>query len=190
MVQQLIGRLSTRPSSSLTDLESSLNQLAALFLLGTAVALIHNCYDLGLGLPGHHGLELMTALVFARLSSSLPWAAVVVVTGAITGDFALTDKLVHSAQHAPLYLIFGLLVDLVYRCVGEHCARLPIAALLGALVHLSKPLVLTSLAAAAGLEFGFLRHGPVFPLLSYAVFGAVGGAAGALLARARPEHRK
>ena len=60
--------------------------------------------------------------------------------------------------------------------------------MVGALAHVAKPLVLMLLATMVDIKFGFFRHGPVYPLVTYASFGAVGAVCGALLARAWREN--
>jgi hypothetical protein len=60
------------------------------------VALLHRTLDFSLGLPGHHGLEWMTVLLFARLLSPGRWACLMVAAGAAGGDLVLAADLMHT----------------------------------------------------------------------------------------------
>jgi hypothetical protein len=183
------GRWSTRSPSKPSDLERELRATAALLLLGAAIALLHSRLNYSLGLPGHHGLELYTALLFARLVTQRPWAAVTVATGLVAGDLAFAADFLHNLKHVPLYFLAGAIVDLSYRRFGARCRTIPFAACIGAVAHVSKTLIMTAVALAAGAAFGFQRHGPWFPVMTHAAFGAIGAICGAILARAWLQQR-
>jgi len=184
MAEMQTGKWSLKRFLRLTDRSTAELPLPALFLLGVAVALVHVSFDYSLGLPGHHGLELLTALVFARLVSSQPLAAAMVAAGAASGDVAFAGHLLHSLKSVPLYFLSGLLVDGAWRLLGERCRTLPLAALVGAAAYMAKPLGMLAVAGIAGMTFGFMRHGAAYPIITHAAFGAVGAICGALLARA------
>lgn len=184
MAETQTGKSSIKKLLNLSDRESAEFPVAALPLLGLAVALLHSKLSYSLGLPGHHGLELMTALIFARLTSSRHWAGIILITGTIGGDLALANDFLHSLKHAPFYLLTGFLVDVLYMAFGSQSRRLLSAAAIGAAAHVSKPLILIILAAFIDIKFGFFRHGVVFPLVTHSAFAAVGAICGALLARA------
>ena len=191
MAKTLTGKFWTsKPSRLFASDDAAALPAWALPVLGLVVAVLHSPLGYSLGLPGHHGLELMTALLFARLASTRPWACLMLVSGTVAGDFVLSADVMNNVKNAPLYFMFGGLVDAAFRLWGDRCRRLVIAAAIGATVHLAKPLLLTSLAVAAGTSFGFMRHGAVFPVLTYASFGAVGAICGALLARSWHDARR
>ncbi|MEJ2760260.1 MAG: hypothetical protein P8126_01635 [Gammaproteobacteria bacterium] len=184
MAETQTGKWSLRRLSRLTGLESRELSLPALFLLGAAVAVVHRYFDFNLGLPGHHGLELLTAVMFARLTSERPWVAVIVVTGTACGDVGLSPHIMHAFKNVPLYYLIGGVIDGGYYLLGRRSRFLPVAAALGAGAFVLKPLVLYILAAAVGINFGFMRHADWFPIVTYICFGAIGSICGALLARA------
>ena len=184
MAETQTGKFSIKKQLKLSDRESAEFPVAALPLLGLVVALLHSKLGYSLGLPGHHGLELMTALLFARLTSTQRWAGIILITGTIGGDLVLANDFLHNLKHAPLYFLSGFLVDVLYMVFGSQSRRLLIAAVIGALAHVSKPIVLFTLASFIDIKFGFFRHGMVFPLLTYPAFAIVGAICGALLARA------
>lgn len=184
MAETQTGKWFPKRQSSLTGRESAELSVPVLLLLGVAVAAVHRFFDFGLGLPGHHGLELLTALMFARLASDRPWAAVFVAAGAAGGDLGLSAHLLHSLKNAPLYFLTGLIVDGGFLLLGRYSRLLPVAALLGGVAFLVKPLAMLGIAGIGDVVFGFMRHGVVFPLITHASFGVVGAVVGALLARA------
>jgi len=183
MAQMQTGKWSLKRLSRLTGLESRELSPAALFLLGVAVAVVHRYFDFNLGLPGHHGLELLTAVMFARLTSERPWVAVIVITGTAAGTVGLSPHIVHAFKNVPLYYLIGGVIDGGYYLLGRRCRLLPVAAALGAAAFLTKPLILLGIAALVDTSFGFMRHVAWFPIVTYISFGAIGSIAGALLAR-------
>jgi hypothetical protein len=50
-------------------------------------------------------------------------------------------------------------------------------------VYGAKPVLQLGVASLADATFGFMRHGTVFPVVTHAAFGLIGGACGAILAR-------
>lgn len=191
MAESQTGKWSLKRLLKHTGLESAELPLPALFLLGVAVALVHVSFDYSLGMPGHHGLEFLTAVVFARLVSTQPLAAAMVAAGAASGDVAFAGHMLHSLKAVPLYFLTGLLVDGAWRILGDRCRALPLAALVGAAAYMAKPLSMLAVAGISGMVFGFMRHGAAFPLVTHAAFGAIGAICGALLARAwMGKHKK
>ena len=183
MAELQTGKWSLKRFSRLTGLESRELSLPALFLLGVAVAVVHHYFDFNLGLPGHHGLELLTALMFARLASDRPWVAVVVVAGTAGASLGLSPHILHSLKNVPLYFLIALIIDGAWRVLGERCHALPVAAAVGTVAFVVKPLILLGTAALIGTSFGFMRHGALFPIITYISFGAIGAICGALLSR-------
>jgi hypothetical protein len=177
------GGSSPAKSSSAFIPEAGELSPAALILIGVIAAVLHAKLRLGLGLPGHHGLEWMTALLFARCASGRDWAALIVGVGAAAGATALAADAGHLAKAVSVYLLTAGFVDLLYRAAPARTRGVALAALIGALVFAAKPAVQLLFAWIAGVEFGFMRHAPMFPILTHAAFGLVGGACGAILAR-------
>jgi len=185
-----IGRSSARKLSKLSGLDDRTLSVWALLLLGFAVSLLHTTLNYSLGLPGHHGLELMTAMLFARLVARKRWAASILALGTVGGDLVLAADFMHNLKHVPLYLLAGGLVDGSHALLRDRLRLLPFAGLVGGAVHLTKPVLMLAIAAITGAGFGFMRHGDLFPLVTHFAFGAIGAICGALLARAVIERRK
>ena len=164
--------------------------LAPMLLLGVVVALLHSRLNYSLGLPGHHGLELFTALMFTRLVTGRGWAAVTVATGVVAGDLMFAADFMHNLRHVPLYFLAGAIVDMAWLWLGRRCRLIVVAACVGAVAHMSKPLFMSGVSLATGAAFGFERHGPWFPLITHAAFGAIGAICGTILARAWLQKRE
>ncbi len=160
----------------------TLGRLLVLLALGVTIVLLERAFRWPLQLPGHHGLEAMALLVIARLSCSSRWSASIAATGA-----ALTAEIA-GAGHGPfmplLYLAPGLLLDLGMRWQAVLQRQLLLLPALAALAFASKPLLRWLAQLGFGLEFGSLRAGVLYPLLTHLVFGLVGGLIAVLLWRA------
>lgn len=161
----------------------------ALFLvsLGVAIVVLEQAFRWPLQLPGHHGLEAMALLALGRLSCSGKWPATLVGASA-----ALAAPLV-GADHGPLMPIFyvlpGVMVDAGYRLWPQFVSRVLLALpLLAAVAFASKPVVRVIANQLFGMQFGSLRAGPVYPILTHLMFGFLGALAAALVWR-YTEHR-
>ena len=159
--------------------------LLSLILLGAFAALLHQHLRMGINVPGHHGLEWMTVLLFGRLQSKHRWAGVMIASGAAGAYFAQSAAmpLAHAFKPALVYLLNGVCLDLMFRMTP---VRLPIilkGMLLGGLTFMIKPAVLIPVTMLLGVSFGsFDKHGYLYPVLTHFVFGTVGAISGIALA--------
>ncbi len=149
---------------------------------GVAIAALEQAFRWPLQMPGHHGIEAMALLVLGRLSCSNPWSATIVAAGAAVAAPAL------GADHGPLmplfYLLPGAMLDLGYRLrplLGRFLLFLPVV---GALAFAMKPVTRVLAHELLGMQFGSLRAGPVYPIVTHLLFGFVGALAAVLLWRA------
>lgn len=159
--------------------------LLSLFLLGTSAAVLHQHLRLGINIPGHHGLEWMTVLLFGRCLSQHRWAACAIAVGAASAYFAqsATMQLAHTAKPAIVYLLNGVCLDLLYRMTSKNLPTVFKAGWLGGVVFAIKPAVLVPVSMLLGLQFGsFDKHGHLYPVLTHFAFGSVGALAGIYLA--------
>ena len=157
----------------------------ALFLvsLGVAIVLLEQAFRWPLQLPGHHGLEAMALLVLGRLCCTNPWSATLVgASAAVTAPFAGAD---HGLLMPLFYVLPGVVLDLGYRLwprlVGRMLLFLPLVA---ALAFAAKPVVRVLANQLFGMQFGSLRAGPVYPILTHLMFGFLGALAAVLVWRA------
>jgi hypothetical protein len=178
------GESSPRKLFGAIELCGPLSRGRALFLisLGVAIPVLEQSFRWSLQLPGHHGLEAMALLVLGRLACSNPWSATLVAASA-----AATAPVV-GASHGVLSLVFymlpGVVLDLGFRLkptLGRLVLFLPV---LGALAWASKPVTRVVTNAAFGLQFGSLRAGPLYPILTHLLFGFLGALAAVIVWRA------
>jgi hypothetical protein len=188
-MNELAGASSRRKLFGVIDLVGPLTGGRALVLasLGVATVLLEQAFRWPLQLPGHHGLEAMALLVFGRLSCSSPWSASLVgASAALAAPFVGAD---HGVLTPLFYVLPGVVIDLGYRLWPQLIARVLIALpLLAALAFASKPVVRVIASQLFGLQFGSLRAGPVYPILTHLMFGFLGALA-AVLAWRYTEHR-
>ena len=183
------GESSPRKLFGVIDLVDSLTIGRALFLasLGVAIVLLEQAFRWPLQLPGHHGLEAMALLVLGRLCCTNPWSATLVgASAAVAAPFAGAD---HGVLMPLFYVLPGIVLDLGYRLwprlVDRALLFLPLVA---ALAFAAKPAVRVIANQAFGMQFGSLRAGPVYPILTHLMFGFLGALAAVLVWRATERH--
>lgn len=161
----------------------------ALFLasLGVAIVVLEQAFRWPLQLPGHHGLEAMALLALGRLSCSGRWPATLVgASAALAAPLVGAD---HGALMPIFYVLPGVIVDAGYRLWPRLMSRVLLALpLLTALAFASKPVVRIIANQLFGMQFGSLRAGPVYPILTHLMFGFLGALAAVLVWR-YTEHR-
>ena len=179
------GESSPRKLFGVIDLVGPLGVGRTLFLvsLGVAIVLLEQAFRWPLQLPGHHGLEAMALLVLGRLCCTNPWSATLVgASAAVTAPFAGAD---HGLLMPLFYVLPGIVLDLGYRLwprlVGRTLLFLPLVA---ALAFAAKPVVRVLANELFGMQFGSLRAGPVYPILTHLMFGFLGALAAMLVWRA------
>ena len=172
-------------SQYVLDSDGSLS-LFVLFSLGIIAAFLHQHLRMGLDIPGHHGLEWMTLLLFGRMQSRYRWAALVIAGGAASSYMLQTTymPLAHSFKPVLIYLLNGVCVDMLFRLSSGKLPLLIKGMLLGGVSYMAKPVVLIPLAILFDMNFGsFSKYGYMYPVLTHFLFGATGAVAGIGLAR-------
>ena len=166
------------------DLVGPLTVGRALFLasLGIAIVLLEQAFRWPLQLPGHHGLEAMALLVLGRLSCTNPWSATLVgASAAAAAPFVGAD---HGVLTPLFYILPGMVLDAGYRIWPRLASRfLLLLPLLAALAFTAKPVVRVLANQLFGMQFGSLRAGPVYPILTHLMFGFLGALAAVLVWR-------
>ena len=185
MTQPVPGSYSPRKLFGAIDLTGglTLGRLLWLVSLGVAIILLEQAFRWPLQLPGHHGIEAVALLVLGRLSCSSPWSATVV------GASAAVSAPVLGADHGVLmplfYVLPGLVLDLGYRLRPVAATGLLFyLPLVGALAWSCKPVLRVIAHYGFGMQFGSLRFGPVYPILTHLLFGFIGALVAVLLWRA------
>jgi len=178
------GESSARKLFGVIDLVGPLTAGRALFLasLGVAIVALERGFNWPLQLPGHHGLEAMALLVLARLTCSNPWSATLVgASAAVAAPFLGAS---HGVLMPLFYVLPGLVMDLGYRLSPRFGRSLLFLPLLAALAFAAKPAVRVLANQFLGMQFGSLRAGPVYPILTHLLFGFLGALAAVIVWRA------
>jgi hypothetical protein len=183
-MNQIAGESSPRKLFGVIDLVGPLTIGRGLFLvsLGVAIVALEQSFRWSLQLPGHHGLEAMALLVLGRLSCTSPVSATLVGTSA-----AIAAPLL-GADHGTLmplfYVLPGVVLDLGSRLwprlLTQATLLLP---LLAAVAFASKPVVRILANQFLGMQFGSLRAGPLYPVITHLLFGFLGGLAALIIWR-------
>lgn len=159
--------------------------LLTLFSLGVLAALMHQHLRMGLNIPGHHGLEWMTLLLFGRMLSKDHWATVIIASGAATAYIvqATYMPLTESFKPVAVYMLNGVCLDLLFRYTPRNLPALIKGPILGGVTFALKPILLIPIAVLFELNFGsFGKHGYLYPVLTHFVFGSIGAICGITLA--------
>jgi hypothetical protein len=178
------GKSSARKLFGVFDLVGPLTAGRALFLasLGVVVVALERGFNWSLQLPGHHGLETMALLVLARLTCSNPWSATLVgASAAVAAPFLGAS---HGVLMPLFYVLPGLVLDLGYRLSPRFGRSLLFLPLLASLAYAAKPVVRVLANQLLGMQFGSLRAGPVYPIITHLLFGFLGALAAVLVWRA------
>jgi len=158
-------------------------QLIFLALFAALIVIVKVALKLPIQLSGHSGIFWMAIMITAMGIIRKPGAASLVGlnSGLLAaflglGDFGGLNTLLS-------YTAVGIGADLALLLL-QNPENLIAAGLVGALGHLSKFLVKWGLGALTGAPIGFVALGLLPALISYVIFGAIGGILGALTLRA------
>jgi hypothetical protein len=152
--------------------ELTRERLMLLLALGAGVVILEELFRFALKLPGHHGLEAMALLAFARLSCHYRWSASIAAVASAATAAALGVG--HGALTPVLYLLPGLFIDLGVMLVPAWRRGLLWLPLFAAFGYAAKPVVKWFAMQGIGLEFGSLLNGLAYPFSTHLVFGFTG----------------
>jgi len=154
-------------------------QLILLALFAGLIVIAKIALRLPLQLPGHTGIFWMAILIVAARVVPRPGAASLVglSSGLLsaflgTGDFGPLDTVLS-------YTMAGVGTDLALLLLGNP-ENLMTATIAGMAGHLAKFLVKWAIGVVSGAPIGFVALGLARTLVSYLVFGALGGLLGGL----------
>jgi hypothetical protein len=162
-----------------TNTISLVLELVLLFSLGISAIVLRSYLRIPLGIPGRHGLEFMAILMIARRVSKLPFASVIAMLGATS--FMFVPFIGIKDPFLPvIYLMMGVVLDILYFAFKNPANRLAILSLIGGLAYMIIPLSRIGIYLFSGiLDRSFIKSGFVIPVLSHFAFGVAGALLGA-----------
>jgi hypothetical protein len=158
-------------------------ELIMLALFSALVVVAKIALRFPIQVPGHSGLFWMAIMIV--VAGIVPKRGAVSLVGLSSGilaaflgmgDFGALNTFLS-------YTMVGVATDLALWLL-QNPENLPVAGLAGALGHLGKYLVKWVLGVITGAPLGFVALGLLWSLITYVVFGALGGLLGALTLRA------
>lgn len=183
-----------QPKSTLNSIEwtsgTEWRRVALLLIAGVAATALHARFNLPLKMPGHHGLEWMAILIFARCASRYRWAALIVAVGAAASSAVPVWGFKEPGfSYVLAYLVQGLTLDLLYAGAGRSRQWAFALAIFAAVAYATKPFVHWLLLHSIGGHYGSVVNGLGYPAASHLLFGLTGGLTGALLWKATQRYR-
>jgi len=153
-------------------------EVMLLIIAGVMAIVLHARLKTPINVPGHHGIEFMTIILAARLSSKIKWASSISAMG--IGVFILFPVLGFSDPMAGFnYMLPCFMLDFVYLVSNNIRYRKIILALGAGLAYMMVPLSRIIFSMTTGYVFpSFLKHGMVTPMFNFFFFGLAGGALG------------
>ena len=157
-------------------------ELATLALVAALIVVSKFVFNMPLRVPGHSGLFWMALMVIGRGIVRRPHAGTML--GLVAGLLAVAimpgrlGLLTWIKYAAP-----GMLLDLIAPLIKGRFEDPVLGMFAGALANLAKLLLSLLVTLAMGLPAGFIAVGLGFSAITHAVFGALGGLAGAMVLR-------
>lgn len=147
--------------------------------LGMLAITLHARWRYPLNMPGHHGLEFMALLMLGRSLSRFRFAAGFSSMGIgillLFPIFGFNDPLMGF-----YYMIPGFLVDILYNMNPTRRKRWLTVLLISGIAYFMIPLSRLIVMSLTGYPYAsFLKHGYIVPLVTFFLFGTIGGAIGA-----------
>lgn len=159
------------------DIERVL-EIALLILSGALAIVLHARLRIPMNVPGHHGIEFMTIIIAARLASRMKWASSISAIG--IGVFILFPVLGFKDPMSGFnYMLPCFAIDFIYNLTrNSKYAKLMLAIGAG-LGYMMVPISRILFSLSTGYVFpSFLKHGMVTPVVTFFIFGVLGGLIG------------
>ena len=165
--------------ASLTNLSTAkILEITLLFLAGILAIVLHARLRNPINIPGHHGIEFMAIILAVRLTSKMKWAASISALG--IGIFILFPVLGFKDPMMGFnYMLPCFFMDLAYNFVPTKKYRNLILVFAAGLGYMLIPLSRLIVTLSTGYPYSsFLKHGFVTPVLTFMLFGILGGLLG------------
>ena len=162
-----------------TNTLSLVLEILFLIVLGISAIVVRSYLRIPLGIPGRHGLEFMAILMIGRRVSKIPFASVITMLGATS--FMFVPFIGIKDPFLPvIYLLMGIVLDILYFAFKNPANRLAILSLIGGLAYMVIPISRLGVYLFTGiLERSFIKSGFIIPILSHFAFGVAGALLGA-----------
>ena len=153
-------------------------EITLLLLAGVLAIVLHARLRTPLNIPGHHGMEFMAIILAARLSSNMKWASSISAFG--IGVFILFPVLGFKDPMMGFnYMLPCFLMDIAYNTIQNNKYRNLFLVAAAGFAYLLIPVSRIITTISTGYPYStFLKHGFVTPVLTFFLFGILGGILG------------
>ncbi len=153
-------------------------EITLLFLAGVLAIVLHERLRNPINIPGHHGIEFMAIILAVRLTSKMKWAASISALG--IGIFILFPVLGFKDPMMGFnYMLPCFFMDLAYNFVPTKKYRNLILVFAAGLGYMFIPFSRLLVTLSTGYPYSsFLKHGFVTPVVTFMLFGILGGLLG------------
>ncbi len=154
-------------------------EVIILFLAGALAITLHARLRIPMNIPGHHGLEFMAIILAARLSSKIKWASSISAIG--IGVFIFFPVLgFNDPMMGFNYMLPCFFMDFAWQNFQLKKHMNLLMAIAAGIAYMLIPIsrILTTLTS--GFPYAsFIKHGYVTPIITFLIFGFLGGLLGA-----------
>ena len=153
-------------------------EIILLMLAGALAIVLHARLRTPINIPGHHGIEFMAIIVAARLSSGMKWASSISAFG--IGVFILFPVLGFNYPMMGFnYMLPCFFVDIAYNYFKNVKYRNLILSLAAGIGYMLIPISRIITSVSTGFPYStFLKHGFATPVVTFLLFGFLGGLLG------------
>ncbi len=153
-------------------------EIILLLLAGVMAIVLHARLRTPLNIPGHHGIEFMAIILAARLSSSVKWASSISALG--IGIFILFPVLGFKDPMMGFnYMLPCFFIDIAFNSIKSTKFRNLFLSVAAGLGYMLIPVSRMITNALTGYPYmSFIKHGTVTPLVTFLLFGFLGGLLG------------
>jgi len=153
-------------------------EMILLFLAGVLAIVLHERLRNPINIPGHHGIEFMAIILAVRLTSKLKWAASISALG--IGIFILFPVLGFKDPMMGFnYMLPCFFMDLAYNYAPVKKYRNLILIIAAGLGYMLIPFSRLIVTLSTGYPYSsFLKHGFITPVVTFMLFGILGGLLG------------
>ncbi len=152
----------------------SILEVLFLVLLGIAAIALHARLRIPLHLPGRQGLLFLALILFGRLASNTPYAALLSMAGA-AGAVWTFGMGFHDPFMPAIYILLGFAIDLAFWFHPNSRNRVWFSALTGGLIWMSIPLFRLIISLFTSIPYQSFRSGYIYPFATHLLFGVLGG---------------